>query len=192
MAVIVVEPASSVPWADIERAFTGGGDGGTCWCQWYRFANSFRTMTNPERQEQLRGELAGPLSPGLIAHVDGEAAGWCRIGPRTALPRLAHTVVVKRGSSEPTEDEAVWAVTCFVVRREHRGAGVAHALLLDAIEFARKHGARVIEAYPIDTAERPNASVNSLFTGTASLFGSAGFETIARPRPGRAVMTLTL
>jgi hypothetical protein len=33
MPAIRVEAASAVPWADVEHSLTGGGDGGSCWCQ---------------------------------------------------------------------------------------------------------------------------------------------------------------
>src|SRR5512134_1362290 len=55
---------------------------------------------------------------------------------------------------KPVDDAPVWSIVCFVVPPEFRHRGVAAALLRGAIEYAAKRGARVLEAYPIDKAER--------------------------------------
>ena len=62
--------------------------------------------------------------PALIAYVDGEAAGWVRVGPRTAQMRIGRTRDIAANTPEPLDDPDVWAVSCFVVRREHRGQGL--------------------------------------------------------------------
>ncbi len=191
-SAIRIEPATAVPFADIEHAFTGGGDGGSCWCQWFLLPRSeFTSGSRDERKQLLRRELGTTEpSPALVAYVDDEPAAWVRVAPRTHQAALARTQVVKRGSKEPTDDPDVWAITCFVVRREHRAKGIATRLLEAAIDHARQHGARLIEAYPIDT-ERRKSSTNELFVGSALLFSAAGFEEIARPTESRVVMALT-
>ena len=74
---------------------------------------------------------------------------------------------------------------CFVVGRKARGHGVANALLDAAVEYARDHGADLLEAYPVDvpTGERiPSANV---YHGTLAMFERAGFEVVAeRLAPG--------
>ncbi|WP_193509707.1 GNAT family N-acetyltransferase [Cryobacterium sp. BB736] len=191
-SAIRIEPATTVPFADIEHAFTGGGDGGSCWCQWFLIPRSeFSARSREERKQLLRRELgAAEPSPALVAYVDDEPAAWVRVAPRTHQAALARTQVVKRGSDEPPDAPDVWAITCFVVRREHRAKGIATRLLQAAIDHARQHGARLIEAYPIDT-ERRKSSNNELFVGSARLFSAAGFEEIARPTESRVVMALT-
>ena len=67
-------------------------------------------------------------------------------------------------------DAPTWAVLCFFVRRSHRQAGVGHALLAGAVEYARNQGAQVIEGYPWDTA-----GVSSRHRGHSALFRAAGF-----------------
>jgi GNAT superfamily N-acetyltransferase len=90
------------------------------------------------------------------------------------------------------DDPAVWAISCFVVRREHRGRGLSANLLDAAVAFARDGGARVVEGYPIDLAEAPGTSPNDLYHGALSTFLAAGFEEVARPKPGRTVVALDL
>jgi GNAT superfamily N-acetyltransferase len=190
---IRVEAASAVPFADIEHALTGGGDGASCWCQWFTIPRTdFDAATRDERRELLRSEIASSTpAPGLVAYVGDETVGWVRVGPRVALPTLLRGRVVTAGSPEPLEDPGVWAISCFVVRRQFRGLGVAKRLLDAGVEHAASNGARVIEAYPFDTAlkQRP---VNDLYVGTVSLFGAQSFVQTARPTAARVVMTRDL
>lgn len=192
MATITVLPATSERFDDVELTLSGGGDGRSCQCQWWRMTSAeFDRTRQPERVEMLRAELTASLAPGLIARVDGTAAGWVRVGPRTAQPRLARTRLYGPHSPEPWDDDDVWAVSCFSVRREFRGQGLSATLLRDAVEFARAHGARVVEGYPIDTAATA-ASANELYHGALHTFLAAGFVETARPRPDRPVVALHL
>ena len=83
-------------------------------------------------------------------------------------------------------------MTCFVVRREHRGEGLNARLLDAAIEHARKNGARLIEAYPIDPDAGKKKAANELYHGVVSTFVNAGFREVARPRPDLVVVSLAL
>jgi GNAT superfamily N-acetyltransferase len=84
----------------------------------------------------------------------------------------------------------VWFVSCFVVRVGHRRQGIAAALLDGAVAHARRHGARAIEAFPVDTAS--GASSAELYHGPLPVFEAAGFRTVARPSERRAVVRLEL
>lgn len=192
MANITIEPASAERFADVQHAITGGGDGPSCQCQWWTMPNAeFRSLTRADKEVRFEEELGAPVSPGLIAYVDNVPAGWVRVGPRTLQARIARTRLVTSGSPEPLDDPTVWAVTCFVIRRDHRGIGLAHLLLDAAIEYAQDHGARVIEGYPVDTTE-VKRSASELFHGTLAMFEESGFSVASRPSNGRAVMTLSL
>lgn len=191
MSSIEIVPASVDRFDDVEHALTGGGDGGSCWCQWWMLRNTdFQSTTADERRELLRGDLAAPVPSALLAYVENEAAGWVKVSARPDQPRLAATRNLQL-SHEPFEDRSVWAITCFVVRREHRGAGVAARLLDAAVAHARDNGARVIEGYPIDVAVKKTSS-NELFHGALSTFLDAGFIEVARPTPSRPIVSLTL
>jgi GNAT superfamily N-acetyltransferase len=191
MSDIEVVPATPAVFDEVERALTGGGDGASCQCQWWTLqAKEFRDTPPPERERLLAGELAASPPPGLIARVDGEAAGWVRVGPRTRQPRLARTRAFSP-SPEPWDDESVWAVTCFSIRKEFRGRGVMTALLDGAVSLARSHGARVVEAYPLDPTVQ-KIPTNDLYLGVLSVFLGAGFTEVARSHPHRAVVSLDL
>jgi GNAT superfamily N-acetyltransferase len=184
-------PAADVPWDDVRLVFQTRGDPARCWCQFFKLSGAeWRAGTSADRQSRLSDQVRDG-SPGLIAYLDGEPVGWCAVEPRPRYPSLLRSRVVTGGSTEDPSDETVWAVTCFVVRTDHRRRGVAAALVRAAVDHARSRGASVIEGYPIDTAER-EATTSVLYHGTVSLFEGAGFEVGSRPSPGRAVMRLSL
>lgn len=77
MSSIEIVPASVDRFDDVEHALTGGGDGGSCWCQWWMLRNTdFQSATADERRKLLRGDLAAPVPSALLAYVENEAAGW--------------------------------------------------------------------------------------------------------------------
>ncbi|WP_404432369.1 GNAT family N-acetyltransferase [Microbacterium lacus] len=192
MTEIVIRPATADRFDDAQHALTGGGDGAGCQCAWWTLTNAqFQSTTKEERRDLLRDETRREVPPALIAYVDGEAAGWVRVGPRVAQPRLARTRAIASGMQGPLDDEEIWAISCFVVRREFRSQGLNTQLLDAAVDFARDRGARVVEGYPIDTSAKKHSS-NELFHGTLSVFERQGFTEIARPKPDRVVVSLAL
>ncbi|MFT4212524.1 MAG: GNAT family N-acetyltransferase [Microbacterium sp.] len=192
MSDIEVLPATADRFNEVEHALTGGGDGASCQCQWWKLTSrEFDKTTRAQREGMLRTEVGASPSPGLIARVDGSPAGWVRVGPRVGQPRLARTRAFSSTAREPWDDPDVWAVTCFSVRREFRGLGVTPALLDGAIEFARASGARILEAYPMDPTVR-RIPVNDLYLGVLSVFLAAGFTEVGRSHPHRAVVALDL
>lgn len=191
MTQISIEPARADRFADAERALTGGGDGADCWCQWWMLApQEFDATSIDERRDRLRQDLAAPIASALVAYVDGEAAGWVKVSPRPDQPRLARTRNIQK-SPEPMDDPSVWAITCFVVRKERRSQGVASTLLDAAVEHARTNGARIVEGYPLDTAVK-RFSANDLYHGTLSSFLAAGFTETARPGAARPIVAKSL
>lgn len=192
MPTITTALASPEVWEDIQHALSGGGDGRSCQCVWPVLTNKEWDTTDLDQRTALfQQEVASDRPPGIVAYVDGEAAGWIRIGPRPAQRRLARTRNIVATTHEPLEDDGVWAASCFVVRKEHRGQGLNATLLDAAIAFARESGARVIEGYPIDTSQT-NVRVNDLFHGALSTFLAAGFTKIDGPKPERPLVSLAV
>jgi GNAT superfamily N-acetyltransferase len=189
-----IRSASEVPWGDLERVFDTPGDPRTCWCQYFKLTGAEWTSTDatalaPLLREQTR---RGDPTTGLIAYVDGEPAGWIAVEPRDHYPRLRRSRVVAGGSVEDWGDTSVWAIVCFVVRREYRGRGVSGELLAAAVDHARAAGARVVEGYPIDPSQFTSSPAGSLYHGTVSMFEAAGFSDAVTEPAQRHVMTLRL
>lgn len=192
MSAITTKAATPTEWEDVQRTLTGGGDGASCQCVWPVLRNKdWNATTKDQRVRILRDEITTGPPPGIVAYVDGEAAGWIRIGPRPAQARLAYTRNIVAATQEPLDDGSVWAVTCFSVRRDHRGQGLNAALLGAAVDYARESGARVIEGYPVDTAAM-KVSSNELFHGALSTFLTAGFSVVGELRSGRPLVSIDL
>ncbi|RYV52311.1 GNAT family N-acetyltransferase [Pengzhenrongella frigida] len=186
---IQVVPSSRVPWKDVRVVFGTRGDPASCWCQYFKVTNrEWNQAPAADRERALCAQVEREPAPGVVGYLDGEPVGWCGVESRTHYPRLL-TATVVRGSAEPADDGSVWAVTCFVVRVGFRRRGIATALLDGAVDHARRSGARIIEAYPVDTSER-KASAADLYHGSLALYERAGFRVVSRPVPGRAVVAL--
>jgi len=132
---------------------------------------------------QLKALVDSGRPPGLIGYRGKVPVGWVSIGPREDYARLARSPVMK-----PVDGQPVWSVICFVVPTEYRGQGVARALLAGAVAYAKKCGARLIEAYPVDKPHRSHDDF--MWFGAKSMYDKAGFSEVARRKPHRPVVRL--
>ncbi|HVC04528.1 MAG TPA: GNAT family N-acetyltransferase [Candidatus Acidoferrales bacterium] len=193
---IRVVPATPDRWNDVVSVFGRRGDNASwCWCR--RFLSPIDRQPVPDdappnNRESLRSEIArAGIPPGLIALVDGRPAGWTRVGPRSGFPGVTGNRALARVL---TDDPGAWWVTCFAVNAKCRRTGVGSALLHAAVDFARAHGATVVEGHPVDVAGLSAASVSgsAVFTGTVAMFTAAGFTAVAHTHPTRPVMRLSI
>lgn len=188
----MIRSIADVDWSDVRQVFGTRGDPSRCWCQFFKLSNAeWKASTPAACESALREQQHDQPEPGLIAYLGEEPVGWVAVEPRTRYPTALRGRVVTTASTEPADDESVWAVVCFVVRVGFRRRGIGRALVSAAVAHARDHGARVIEGYPMDTAAREKTSAADLYHGSVSLFEAAGFTVAARPSPGRALVTLT-
>lgn len=179
-----IRPLTRDTWPALSALFSAGGDPKWCWCMfWRKPGSNWTNTTAEENRDDLRALVEAGVAPGLVALRDGVAIGWVGLGPREAFGRLerSRTIPMLPG-------DGVWAINCFVVARGARRTGVASALLAAAVTYARDHGARIVEGYPVDTTGGRIASA-SVYTGTLAMFERAGFtiaaETTSKPAPGR-------
>ena len=84
----------------------------------------------------------------------------------------------------------MWSIVCFFVDRSARGKGLADRMLRAAVDHARAQGARLVEAYPVDTQEQK--APGEMFFGAKSMYDRAGFREVARRRPTRPVVRRAL
>ncbi|MFE4952275.1 GNAT family N-acetyltransferase [Leifsonia sp. NPDC056665] len=186
---VVTESVDASTWGELQTVFGTKGDPAGCWCQWFKLSRSDWDAATREETRALLHEQVEAGSPGVIARIDGEPVGWAAVEPFSAYPALGRSPITRRREGDP---EDVWAVTCFVVRLEYRKRGVARALLAGALEHARRHGATVVEGYPVDPEARPSLTAAERYHGTVSLFRDGGFDLIRRPSATRAIMRTTL
>lgn len=187
-----IVPSNEVSWEDL-RAVFGTSDAGRCLCQRFTVDGwMWRDTTLDQRIAMLRAQ-AGCGDPratgaGLVALVGGEPAGWVAVRPRTAYPRLRRSRVPWTGRAEDRDDDGVWAVTCFVVRKGFRGRGLTYPLARAAVGFARERGARALEGYPMITEPGKVITWGELNVGARQVFEEAGFAEVSRPTVRRVVM----
>lgn len=187
--MVSLADATADRWDDLVAVMGTRGDPSRCWCQWFRHDRpGFHATSAAQRRAALRDQTAEAVPPGGLVYDDaGAPAGWCAVAPRAAYQRLA-----RYRAAGPEGDDDVWSVTCFVVRVGARRRGLAEVLLDGALDLARRGGASVVEAYPLDTSVRATSAAE-LYHGPLSVFLRAGFREIgARTSPARPVVRLML
>lgn len=189
---LTVHPLTPDLWTDLEAVFGARGCSTArgCWCMYYRVSGK-GGLTRPssgQRQgakEALRALVDQDPPPGLLGYRGQTPVGWISLGPREDFAKLARSPVMK-----PVDDLPVWSIVCFVVPSEYRKQGVASELLAGAIAYARQHGVKLLEAYPVDKQQPDPAQAN--WFGSKRMYDEAGFQEVARRRRDRPVVRLHL
>jgi GNAT superfamily N-acetyltransferase len=195
---LVIHPATPDRWDDLVALFGTRGDPSWCWCQYFvTTGDSYRESSDRNRAALHDQVSAAVVPPGLLAYAagprSGAALGWVQVGPRPIFPRVTGSRSLARVVGEDTGDESVWRTTCFVVKVGERRKGVARTLLAGAVDFARQHGARILEAHPVDVAARSSRVGGAeLYHGTLSMFLDAGFVEVGRTGGTRPVVRRAL
>ena len=154
---------------------------------YWRLARGEWTRDKGDRNKNTFREIVGEnKKPGVLAYAGRKPVAWCAVAPRVDFLSLARSRVLK-----PIDDQAVWSITCLFVAKPFRRRGVSVALLRAAVDFATKHGARIVEGYPtIPTMEKtPDPFI---YMGVPSAFKAAGFREVARRSATRPIMRLEI
>jgi GNAT superfamily N-acetyltransferase len=175
-------------WKLVTGLFGANGACGGCWCMWWRREkgddwDALKGARNRRRFKRLvdRGEARGILA------LDGSTpVGWCAFGPRLDFPALARARTLKCDDAE-----RVWSITCLFVLRGFRRKGVATGLAAAAVDAMRRHGAEVIEAYPVKPAKGRAMPDAFAWTGLPSTFRRLGFRHVGSRAQSRQRMRLT-
>ena len=169
-------------WGDLERLFEGRGGPSYCWCMVWRATPQERKKTDGKsRKAALKRRVRAGAPIGLLGYLDREPVMWCSIAPRSTYQRLG-------GKIDTSDDnETVWSIVCFYVARPLRRQGAMARLIEAAVACARKRGATVVEAYPVDPG-----SPSYRFMGFTSTFKAAGFREVARAGTRRHVVRVRL
>lgn len=192
MTALAIHPLTPDRWDDLVALFETDSICRMCWCVHHRLPPEIRRETDPKSRKTAMGKIvkAGP-PPGLLAYRGRQAVGWIAIAPRPATPEW--NVGRKASAAELPEhasDETIWAASCFFVHKDARGEGVTTDLLAAGTAYAKKHGAKMIEACPM--AHEDRRSTAGLFVGPKRIFDRAGFSAVLERKPGRPLMRLDL
>lgn len=85
------------------------------------------------------------------------------------------------------DDLPVWSIPCFFIRKDHRKKGVSVEMLKGVVEFARKNGIRVIEAYPLMPTQEKLPDTFA-WCGLLTAFEKAGFTVVDRKSKNRPMV----
>lgn len=173
---LTIKPVDLSSWNDFEAFFEGRLS--YCWCMAWRMTKEESKNNNSTcRKEFIKQRIQANIPVGLLAYCDNNPIAWCSVAPRETYQKL--------NGDESLND--VWSIACFYILKEFRGLGIIDVLIEKAKEFARSHGAKHLEAYPVE-ADSPSYR----FMGHVSTFEKAGFSFVKMAGSRRHVMTYKL
>ncbi|EMJ87194.1 MULTISPECIES: GNAT family N-acetyltransferase [Leptospira] len=175
---LIIRPVDKNNWSDFETLFESKGSPHYCWCMAWRMTGEERkNNTTENRKKFIKQRVMSKTPIGLIGYINQEAIAWCSIAPRETYRSL--------GGDENLEN--VWSIVCFFVKKEYQRGRMATIFIESAKDYAKKNGAKYIEAYPVE-----KKSPSYRFMGFISMFEKAGFIFIKKAGARRNVMTYKL
>jgi len=150
---------------------------------YWRIGPAYRKRSPQTNKSRFRKLVRNGPPPGLLAMSGDQAVGWCQLTPRNHLPHLNQFEKLRT-----VDDQPVWAISCFYIRKGYRRKGITARLIQGAIHAAKKNGAPALEGYPLDADLTPSSS----WTGYSTTFLRAGFKIVARHFAPQPVMRLEL
>jgi GNAT superfamily N-acetyltransferase len=181
-----VYPLTPDRWADFEALFNTMGKHAGCWCMWWRIPNKEWDAGEGNKQ-RMHNLVMGGVEPGLLGYLAGAPIAWVSLAPRTDYQRFARA---SANTFQSPDDKPVWSIVCFYVHPDFRRQGVSSVMLQAAIDYARGHGATLLESYPNDPRIGKKRAASDLNMGTIDLFDRAGFVEVARNHPVKPIMRL--
>lgn len=181
---ISFQPLTLSNWGLFEELFGKNGACGNCWCMYYRLSPvAFKEGKFEDGNRNAMKEIVAEGRPaGVLAIIEGRAVAWAAFAPRADLPKLARSRVHK-----PIDDKPVWSIPCLFIHKDFRRSGLSVELLKGVIEYARKKGIKVIEAYPtIPTTETIPDSF--AWIGLYKSFERAGFRIVDQTSKNRPMV----
>ena len=176
---LLIQPVTEDLWPYLEKLFGKQGACNGCWCMYWRIGAEYHKRNRSLNKADLHQIISSNRPAGLLALVDEMPVGWCQLTPRKDLPWL-----IKNGYGNFNDGSNVWCISCFYIKPGYRGKEIALALIRASIDYAKKSGADLLEAYP---GKSPHS-----FTGNPSTFSRAGFKIAGEAKYGRRVAFLKL
>jgi len=137
-------------------------------------------------KKKMKKLIDNNMQPGIIVYLENEPIAWCAVSPRENYIRLENSRVLKRIDEQP-----VWSVPCFFVKKEFRRKGYSTEILKCVTEYCRSKGAKIIEGYPVEPYSE-NIPAAFAWTGFPSAFKKAGFKEAERRSRTRPIMRFNL
>ena len=180
-------PLTSHRWDDFVTLFGEKGATGGCWCMWWRIPNAeFEAQKGDGNKNAMLNVVERDEVPGILAYDGDSPVGWCAVAPREQYTRIDRSRVLK-----PIDDKEVWSISCFFIHKKYRRKGLSSGLINASVEFATGKGAKIVEAYPVDTQKDSYPSVFA-HTGFFNAFVNSGFKEVKRRSATRPIMRFSV
>jgi GNAT superfamily N-acetyltransferase len=176
-------PLNKETWHDFVDLFGAKGACGGCWCMaWRRTRADYEKGKGEGNRRAMKRLADGGREPGILLYRDSRAVGWCSVAPRSEFVFLQKARTLK-----PVDDQPVWSISCFFLRKDYRRKGLSSELLEAAADFARRRGARILEGYP-SVPKSENMPDVFAWTGLPGAFLKAGFVEVGGTESSRRIM----
>ena len=172
-------------WSSLEKLFGPNGACAGCWCMWWRAEPGLWThLQGAKAKRSFKHLVEAGRARGILAFSGDRPVGWCAFGPRADFPRLVRSKAFQRA-----DVDGVWSINCFFIARDFRRQGLARKLLEAAIDACSRHGARIVEAYPVTVrSDGGKVSSGSAYPGPLRIFEEQGFQVVQRHMPTRPLV----
>jgi GNAT superfamily N-acetyltransferase len=182
--LLTFEPLTVANWYKFVQLFGEKGACGNCWCMYFRLKKSdfVEGKVNDGNKAAMKELVDAGRPTGLLAFYEDIPIAWCAFAPREDFMKLENSRVHKR-----IDDQPVWSIPCTFIAKDFRRQGVSVELLKGVVEYARKQGIKVVEAYPtIPTQEKlPDSFV---WIGLYKSFERAGFQIVDKTSKNRPMV----
>jgi len=176
-------PVTKKRWSDFETLFGERGACGGCWCMLWRLTRKeFENQKGTGNRKAMKAIIHSGTIPGILAFSQGRPVGWCSVAPRDHFPALGRSRILN-----PVDDLPVWSISCLFVEKNYRRKGLSIQLLKAAVDYVKKQGGAVVEAYPVEPKKDKMPDVFA-WTGLASAYTGVGFKECARRSETRPIM----
>jgi len=162
-----------------DNAFSDNPDWAGCYCAFYddprpdtEWDASVPGFAERNRENRARTISEGKAH-GLMAYETGRPVGWVNAGP---LDNYGNLRIFKEAAERG--GPSVGGIMCFVIHPDHRGQGVASALLKHVDDYFRDFQLAVAEGYPRKARpDNPDLPWGAAFyKGSPDMYRKAGFE----------------
>jgi GNAT superfamily N-acetyltransferase len=180
---LTFKPLTLREWQDFTQLFEEHGPQNGCWCMYWRTSRAECQRGFGEGNKRaFRAIIESGKVPGILAYDSGRPIAWCSIAPREDYPVLDRSRTLKR-----VDDEPVWSIACFFVSKGYRRRGITEVLIGAAIDYARRQGAEIVEAYPLRT-QITKMLPYERYMGIQSTFERVGFKEVAMRSERRPIL----
>ena len=181
---LTFEPLTKDNWGKFLQLFGNKGACGNCWCMYYRLKKQdYQEGKQDDGNKNAMKELVWDNRPaGILGFYDGQPIAWCAFAPREDFQKLEKSRVHKR-----IDDQPVWSIPCFFIDKAFRRHGVSVELLKGVINYARKEGIKIIEAYPT-TPTQEKLPDSFAWIGLYKSFERAGFTIVDQTSKNRPMV----